>query len=119
MQDSVVDPDVAVVLSVADDYARQHPRAADVGLLIEVAETRHKPLIELKQTMSAREAIPTFWIINLVERRVEVYTKPRAGRTPTYRQRTDYTVGQEIPVVLRGKKLGTIAVNEIIPQQQS
>jgi hypothetical protein len=59
--------------------------------------------------------VPEYWIVNLVDGIVEVYTKPRGGRNPTYRTRTDYAAGESVPVVLGGKQVGTIPVSEIIP----
>ncbi len=52
------------------------------------------------------------WIVNLVDRQVEVYTKPHAVG---YMSRTIYNAGQAVPFVLDGKKLGRIPVTDILP----
>ena len=47
-------------------------------------------------------------------RRIEVYEDPTGpAKQPTYRRRTDYPVGTQAPVVLDGKKLGTINVSKL------
>ena len=57
--------------------------------------------------------IPVYWIVNLVARQVEVYTRPvKEGR---YRSRKDYKPGQQVPVVIAGQQLRPIAVDDILP----
>jgi hypothetical protein len=38
-----------------------------------------------KGTMYADAKIVQFWLVNLVDRKIEVFTKPRAGRVATKR----------------------------------
>jgi Uma2 family endonuclease len=55
--------------------------------------------------------IPVYWIVNLRESQVEVYTGPtKTG----YDARRDYRPGEEIPVTLDGVLVGTIAVSDIL-----
>jgi Uma2 family endonuclease len=60
----------------------------------------------------ARVGIPVYWIINMVHRQVEVYTGPGPGG---YLTPTVYAPGQSVPVVIDGRELGEIAVNDILP----
>jgi hypothetical protein len=54
--------------------------------------------------------------VNLIDRRVEVYTQPRGGKNPTYKQQTkNYGPDDAVPVVIGGKELGRIAVKELLP----
>ena len=53
--------------------------------------------------------------MNIPDRRVEVYTQPRGGRSPTYRTRADFAPGQSVPVVLAGQTVGSIPVSELFP----
>lgn len=69
----------------------------------------------LKLRIYASGLIPAYWIVNLVEARVEVYTQPRGGKKPTYKTRTDYGPNDTVPVVIAGKQVGTIAVKEVLP----
>jgi hypothetical protein len=63
----------------------------------------------------ARARLPIYWIVNIPERQVEVYTQPRGGRNPTYRQRRDYRPGESVPLVIAGQEVGSIAVEDILP----
>ena len=56
--------------------------------------------------------IPVYWIVNLVDRQVEVYTGPGPGG---YASRAVFTPGQAVPVVIGGQQLGAIAVDDILP----
>ncbi len=51
------------------------------------------------------------WIVNLVDRVVEVYTGPRSNG---YASRVDYRVGENVPVVIDGIEVGQIAVADIL-----
>jgi hypothetical protein len=53
-----------------------------------------------------------YWIINLVDRQVEVYSDPRRGR---YRSGQIPKPGQEVPLVIDGAVTGSIAVADILP----
>ncbi len=59
-----------------------------------------------------RAGIPIYWIVNLVDRLIEVYSDPRPDG---YATRTDYLPGQYVPVVLDGKVVGQIAVDDLLP----
>ena len=45
-------------------------------------------------------------------RTIEVFTLPRSGKKPSYRKTATYTKNDEVPVVVGGKKLGTIPVSK-------
>ena len=64
----------------------------------------------------ARAGVPVYWIVNLASSRVEVYSQPSGqAESPTYDQRQDYVVGQEVPVVLDAREVGRIAVADLLP----
>ncbi|HZW29180.1 MAG TPA: Uma2 family endonuclease [Isosphaeraceae bacterium] len=107
------EPDVAVVRGINADYRHRNPEPGDVALLVEVSETTLGQDRGLKLTAYARDGIPVYWIVNLVDRQVEVYTRPvKAGR---YRSRRDFKPGQQIPVAIGGQQLRPIAVDDILP----
>ena len=61
----------------------QYPGAQDIGLIVEVADTTLQRDRNTKKQLYAREGIPIYWIINLVERQIEVYTEPsESSETP-------------------------------------
>jgi Uma2 family endonuclease len=71
-----------------------------------------RPVGGRKLSAYATDGIPVYWIVNLVDLQVEVYTGPSPG---DYRSRADYKPGQVVPVVIDGRHLGDIAVNDILP----
>ena len=97
------------------DYLTRHPRPKETELVAEVADTSLERDRGTKSAIYASGRIPVYWIVNLVDRRVEVYTQPRGGKSPTYKQRTDYGAGDAVPVAIAGTAVGTIAVKELLP----
>jgi Uma2 family endonuclease len=107
------EPDVAIIRGTDADYRHRIPTAADVAMLVEVSDSTLSTDRGLKLAAYAKDGIPVYWIVNLVDRQVEVYTRPlKAGR---YRSRQDYKPGQQIPVVIAGQQLPPIAVDDILP----
>jgi hypothetical protein len=116
LTDSEPEPDLALVRGTARTYLTRHPRPADVGLLIEVSDSTLDGDRVDKCRIYARANIPCYWIVNLINRQVEVYTNP-SGPTgqPAFATRTDYHVGDSAPLQLDGVTLATVAVQEILP----
>ncbi len=108
-------PDIALVLGPETRYDAGQPSAADVLLIVEVADSSLASDRGEMLTIYAGGKVPVYWIVNVREGIVEVYTQPRGGKRPTYRARTDYAAGQVVPVVLGGKQVGAIAVSDILP----
>ena len=106
------EPDISVVRGTSADYRRRIPAPADVAMLVEVSETTLAQDRGEKRAVYARAGIPVYWIVNLVDRQIEVYTRPTGGR---YRSRKDYKPGQQVPVVIDGRRLEPIAVDGILP----
>lgn len=71
------EPDVMVLLEAADEYVDRHPGPADVRLVAEVADSSLKQDREDKLKKYAAAGIGEYWIVNLVQDQIEVYTNPR------------------------------------------
>lgn len=106
------EPDVAVVRGSRDDYRDRLPEPKDIALAVEVAETTLDRDRGKKCDAYATARIPVYWIINLVDRRVEVYTDPGPAG---YDSCQFFTAGEEVPVVVAGAIVGRIAVSDILP----
>src|SRR5262249_59692235 len=76
------EPDFAVLQPRDDFYAQAHPHAADVLLVIEVADTSITYDRGEKLPRYALAGIPEVWLIDLNQHVVEQYTEPHDG---TYR----------------------------------
>jgi hypothetical protein len=115
MRGSEPEPDLLVARGPSRRYARAHPRSADIALLIEVAEATLEADRTEKGPLYARSRITDYWIINLVDSQIEVYTEPRGGKSPAYRLRKDYNIKDSVPLVICGRHLGDILVREMLP----
>jgi Uma2 family endonuclease len=70
------EPDIAICRFDADDYQYEHPKAGDVLLVIEVADTSLAYDRGRKVVAYAGGGIPEYWITNLTDRRIEVFSDP-------------------------------------------
>ena len=71
-----------------------HPRPADVFLLVEVADSTLTKDRTMKLPLYAAHDIPELWIVNLVDQQIEVYTEASGARLPDAdHQTTDRTLG--------------------------
>jgi Uma2 family endonuclease len=92
------------------------PTAADIGIVIEVSDSTLGFDRRDKGRIYARAAIPVYWIVNVADRQIEVYTDPNpTANPPEYRTRTDYQPGDTVPIVLAAAAAGAIAVSELLP----
>ncbi len=110
------EPDGAIVRGNARSYSSRHPGPSDVGVVIEVADTTLAGDRADKGRIYARASIPYYWIVNLVDHQVEVYTDPSGPTaTPAYAQRQDRRLGDDIPLTLDGAAVATIPVGDLLP----
>ena len=73
-EESEPEPDVAVVPGEPEDYRSAHPSRAD--LVVEVSESSLAFDRDHKGSVYARAGILDYWIVNLVDRVLEVYREP-------------------------------------------
>lgn len=116
LSDSQPEPDFGFVRGTPRSYLTRHPGPADIGLIVEVADSSLLRDQRGKTRIYARGGIPCYWIVNLVDRRIEVYTQP-SGPTavPAYASFQLYQPGDTIPLVLDGNTVGTVLVDELLP----
>jgi Uma2 family endonuclease len=70
------EPDVAICRLDLDNYRHEHPKASDILLLIEVAQSSLAYDRRRKTAAYATSGIPEYWIINLVDNRIEIFSDP-------------------------------------------
>jgi Uma2 family endonuclease len=116
LSDSQPEPDFTLARGSRLDYQNRHPAAADVGLLIEVADSSLLRDQRDKTRIYGRANIPCYWIVNLVDNRIEVYTQP-SGPTPqpAYGSFQLYQPGDVVPLMLDGNLVGSFAASDLIP----
>src|SRR5262249_42208647 len=77
-RDSEPEPDLVVVRGEIDDFEDRHPDPRDVALVVEIAKSSLADDRKLPATYGGG-GIPIYWIINLVHRQLEVYSRPTNG----------------------------------------
>jgi Uma2 family endonuclease len=116
LSDGEAEPDLALVRGDRRDYLQHHPGPGNVVLVVEVADTSLARDRGIKKQTYALAGIPTYWIVNLLERKIERYTEPSGTEaTPDYTQRRDFGITEAIPVVIDGVEIGQLEVRELLP----
>jgi Uma2 family endonuclease len=110
LSNSEPEPDVAVIRGNTMDYSDRHPGADDVVLVIEVADSTLERDRTIKQKIYAKAGIANFWILNLVDRVLEVYVQPQ---DETYQSQR--TIPSNAVVTLMIDQQYTIAVADLLP----
>ena len=114
--DSEPEPDLAVVRGDELDFVVRHPGPDDVGMIIEVSDTSLRRDRTVKGALCARASIPVYWIINLQDGRIEVYTEPvGAGGDARYSRRRSYGISKSVPLILDGLEVARSPVSKILP----
>lgn len=73
------EPDIAVVKYSRNRYSNHHPKPEDTFLLIEVSDSILKYDRKTKKQLYAKANIPEYWIINIPNKQIEVFTEPENG----------------------------------------
>ncbi len=80
-------------------FLQSHPTPSDVAMIGEVADSSLDYDRGIKKRIYARAAIPIYWIVNLIECCIEVYTDPTGpGEFPDYLTRQIYGEDDSVPV---------------------
>jgi Uma2 family endonuclease len=116
LEDSEPEPDVVIVRGQRRDYLDRHPGGQDVVLVVEVSDTTLQRDRTLKKPLYARAGIPMYWIINLPENQIEVYTEPSgAADQADYKQRQDYRLADAVPLLIEEREVGRLIVQDLLP----
>jgi Uma2 family endonuclease len=112
LSDSEPEPDVFVFREACATDTTRHPGAADVALVVEVADSSLAYDRGTKRELYASSGIPVYWIVNLIDHRLEVYTGPQGD---DYASRADLAPGDRVAVVIAGQTVGQITVSDLLP----
>jgi Uma2 family endonuclease len=89
------EPDLA--LTERPSSSRRHPRT--LLLAIEVADSSHRRDREVKGSVYARSGVPTYWLVDVPGRKVEVYCAPGPEG---YARCEIYSMGDTVPSPAEG-----------------
>jgi Uma2 family endonuclease len=106
------EPDVSVVRGITADYRHRIPEPADVALLVEVSDSSLSQDFGPKLSAYAKAGIPVYWIVNLVDGQIEVYSNPGPSGYQTHEV---LAPGHVLHVMVDGVEVGEIAVADILP----
>lgn len=113
--DSEPEPDVVVVRGSRRDYTDRHPSPGEVAFVVEVAEATLQRDRTLKLRIYASAGIPVYWLLNLPERLLEVYSNPAGtGEQAQYQQWQVYPAADHVPVVIEGHEIARIGVRDLL-----
>ncbi|MEX0717873.1 MAG: Uma2 family endonuclease [Planctomycetaceae bacterium] len=114
--DSEPEPDLAIVRGTLREQPLRHPVADEVGLIVEIADSSLRPDRVMKRRLYARAGIAHYWIVNLVDRRLEVHANPSGrSRAPKYRDVRLLDAGERAALILDGREIASIAVDDLLP----
>lgn len=115
LTDSEPEPDLVIASKIAEEAAEAHPLAADVALVVEVADSTLAFDRGRKLRLYARSGIKTYWIVNLQDRVIEIYDA--GDRTPAEDAFGTPTIVDLAGSVTLPQRIGgaTILAKDILP----
>jgi Uma2 family endonuclease len=114
--DSEPEPDVYIVRGKPKDYQDEQPAAKDVLLVVEVSEATLQADRGVKKWIYAEAGITQYWIVNLVSRQVEVFTRPSGPvEEPGFGNCQIVPESGEVAVVIDGREVGRLKASEMMP----
>jgi len=100
---SLLEPDFYVVAGTVRDLLKtQHPTMA--ALVVEISDSTLRKDRTIKAHLYAQAGLPDYWIINLVDRQLEVHRNP--GPDPARRRRFRYA---EVTIVAESGRMAPLA----------
>jgi Uma2 family endonuclease len=109
-RESMLEPDVSVARGVADDYLDLDPGPGEVALVVEVSDSTLAGDRALAATYIGG-GIPVYWLVNVRDRQLEVYTSASGAQTPAILTETDTA-----DLVIAGTVVAQIAVADLLPR---
>jgi len=112
---SLPEPDLAIVEGTQRDYLMRHPTKA--ALVVEVSESTLRKDRTLKAHLYASAGLPEYWIVNLVDRQLEIHRNP--GPDPDRKGRFRYAEVTIVPADGHASPLAKpdarVAVADLLP----
>jgi Uma2 family endonuclease len=108
------EPDVMIVRGRIQDYFRRKPAPGDVSLLVEVSDTTYLE-DRARAAYYAESGITDYWIANIREQRIEVYSDPTGpAEAPEYRTRLDHGRDDTVPLIVEAQVVARLAVRDLL-----
>lgn len=104
------EPDIVICQADPTDYTQHHPRADQVTVVIEVADSSLVYDQGQKAQVYAASGVPEYWVVNLADRTVSILTNPSGDR-----YQHEQIKGEDDTVLPPGGQ--AITVSAILPPQ--
>jgi Uma2 family endonuclease len=114
-EESEPEPDVSVVPGDPRDYRDGHPERP--ALIVEVSLSRLAFDREHKGSLYARAGIADYWIVNVPDRRIEVYREPAPDAAASFgwRYGRSVTLGPDARISPLSAPTAEIVVADLLP----
>jgi Uma2 family endonuclease len=114
-EESEPEPDVSVAAGRARD--RREPKPSRLALVVEIADSSLALDREHKGSLYAKAGVPDYWIVNLVDRVLEVYREPAAEATAPFgwAYREVRRLDAEESIMPLAAPAGRITVADLLP----
>jgi Uma2 family endonuclease len=114
LRHSEPEPDIVVARGGIRDYAKRHPGPDEVALVAEVADSTLQFDRQQKLKIYAADGIAVYWIINVADRQVEVFSDPDTTKQE-YRRREVIRDQGTVDLIIDGKKIAQLKVADLLP----
>ena len=109
------EPDVAVIRGSREAYLAHHPYPENIALIIEVSDSTLKYDRTTKQRLYAKAGVKLYWIVNLVEKQLEIYTQPSSEKG-IYEVVTTYNLDEQVPFIIDDHEVTQLLVRDFFPR---
>jgi Uma2 family endonuclease len=114
--DSQPEPDIAIVKDALDMYVDRPPMPNMVSLVVEVADASLTLDRRVKGRVYARAGLSVYWLLNLVDSELEVYSRTSGPvPMPGYQEKRVYRAEDKLSLVVGLDDLGTVKVRDMLP----
>lgn len=113
LADGEPEPDCSIIRGNRRDFVDRHPGPKDAALVIEVADSSLQHDRGIKKRSYARAGIAVYWIINLVDRQIEVYSDP-VEKDAVYLRDEFYAEAQFVPITIDGQEIARVSLQELL-----
>jgi Uma2 family endonuclease len=114
--DSEPEPDVALVRGQPRDYLGGNPVPLQAPLIVEVADSTLAQDRNWKKRIYAQAGVTQYWILNLVDRQMEIHTLPGGSQgAADYQDRRVVAAEGDVPVVIDGREFGWLKMKDLLP----
>ena len=110
------EPDVVIARKKADNYLSAHPTVKDLILVIEISDSTLKYEKKVKLPLYAEAGINNYWIVNLVDRCLEVYSNPFSNNQEKFNYRNKSIILSDEKVDIPEFTEVTLELTSIFPK---